>query len=546
VYSLGAPAAAAGYLRRALELDPAPGVRAEIQLQLGAAAIRALDGRAVEHLRGAVADAGDPVTRRSALIELARAQLAVLDLDAASATFEEALTESRGDREQELSAEAELASAQLNLNRFEEAASRIRGQREGLLGATAAERKLLAVAAFAAAQSNEPAEVVRGLGSAALGDGALIEEQTCASVIVIEVLLALIMVEAYDLAGAALEHGIDDARGRGWPIGFATASTLRAWMHLRRGELGLAEADARAAEDVRLLHGAAPLDPFVSAYLIEVLGERGRLDEAEALLADRCPKVVPEAAVFQLILFARGRTALARGDLETGLADVLEAGRRELGFGGLTPAAMPWRSVGAAAMAALGQRDEAQRLAGGELELAQAMAAPRAIGIALRGVALADLEADPIATLERSVAELRKADASLELARSLTELGAAMRRDGRQREAREPLREAAELAASCGADALEQRAGDELGATGEHQRRGEVEGLEALTPSELRAARMAAAGRSNRQIAQDLFVTARTIEIHLTRTYRKLGIRSRRELTEALVAYEAAAEAAEG
>jgi DNA-binding NarL/FixJ family response regulator len=122
----------------------------------------------------------------------------------------------------------------------------------------------------------------------------------------------------------------------------------------------------------------------------------------------------------------------------------------------------------------------------------------------------------------------------------LADLGGAIRRGGSPRDAREPLRRSLELAEWCGASALARRATDELGATGEHPQRGDGEGADGLTPSELRAARMAAEGRSNRQIAQDLFVTTRTIEVHLTRAYRKLGIRSRRELADALAADEKA------
>ena len=80
-------------------------------------------------------------------MELARAQLSVLDLDGAADTFEKAAAESADDRELELSAIAELSSAELNLHRFASAVDRVGKRREELTGATAAERKLLAVAA---------------------------------------------------------------------------------------------------------------------------------------------------------------------------------------------------------------------------------------------------------------------------------------------------------------------------------------------------------------------------------------------------------------
>jgi DNA-binding CsgD family transcriptional regulator len=534
VYALGAPDATVRYLLRALELNPEPGTRGEILLQLGAAAIRNLDGSAVEHLREAVASAADPAQRRSALMEMARAQLSVLDLDGAADTFELAATESGDDRELELSAAAELSSAELNLHRFGAAVERLADRRGEVLGATAAERKLLAVSAFAAAQTNEPAEVVLDLAARALGGGDLIAEQSCASMIVLEVLMALVLADGYELLEASLERAIADARERGWPIGFAFASTIRAWMHLRRGEIGPAEADARAADGIRELHGATPLDPFVSAFLVWILVELGREDEADRLLESRCPDDVPDAAVFQLMLLARGERKLARGDREGGIADILLVGERELRFGGTTPAAMAWRSTAAVALAAAGEEERARKLAAEELELTRVQGTARSIGIALRGVALTGAREKRTETLESSVEALEESGAKLELVRSLTELGAAMRRERRARDARDPLRRAAELARECGAVAAERRALDELGATGERQRSDETDGVASLTPSELRTARMAAAGRSNREIAEDLFVTPRTIEVHLTRTYRKLSIRSRRELADAL------------
>jgi DNA-binding CsgD family transcriptional regulator len=536
VYALGAPDATIRYLLRALELDPEPGARAEILLQLGAASIRNLDGRAVEHLRAAVDVAVTPQQRRSALMELARAQLVVLDMDGAADTFALAVGESTGDRELELSAIAELSSAELNLLRFEQAAARVREQRAGLAGATAAERKLLAVAAFAAAQSNEPAALVVDLAGRALGDGLLIEEQSCASMIVLELMMALVLTDADELLETALERAMADSRARGWPIGFALASTIRCWSRLRRGEIGAAEADARAADEVRRLHGATPLDPFVSAFLVSITRERGEDALAAELLEERCPAEVPPAAVFQLLLLARGEHRLAHGEREAGIADVLEVGERELRFGGVTPAAMAWRSTAAIALAASGEQARASELAAEELRLAKEIGTERAIGIALRGVALAGPTEELVPGLERSIARLERSGAKLELSRSLTELGAALRRARRSKEAREPLRRALELAQECGSKAAEQRALDELGASGERpDAAGDGEGsLEALTPSELRAARMAAEGRSNREIAQELFVTPRTIEVHLTRAYRKLGIRSRKGLAAAL------------
>lgn len=114
----------------------------------------------------------------------------------------------------------------------------------------------------------------------------------------------------------------------------------------------------------------------------------------------------------------------------------------------------------------------------------------------------------------------------------LLDLAAA--RDLREAAALAPLRRALDLATSCGATALATRARNELGALGVRPRREPASGLGSLTAAELRVARMAAAGQTNRDIAQALFVSLRTVETHLTHAYRKLEIPSRAELGRTL------------
>jgi DNA-binding CsgD family transcriptional regulator len=113
-------------------------------------------------------------------------------------------------------------------------------------------------------------------------------------------------------------------------------------------------------------------------------------------------------------------------------------------------------------------------------------------------------------------------------------LFAALRREGHRRDAREPLRDGLDLANRAGALAIAERARTELAAAGSRPRRVELTGVDSLTPSESRIAAMAADGSSNPQIAQTLFLTRRTVEMHLTNAYRKLGIGSREELPAAL------------
>jgi DNA-binding NarL/FixJ family response regulator len=136
--------------------------------------------------------------------------------------------------------------------------------------------------------------------------------------------------------------------------------------------------------------------------------------------------------------------------------------------------------------------------------------------------------------LERAAATLTASPAVLDLALALTDLAAVERRAGRRSAGRETATRALELATSCGGTALARRAREEAIAAGARPRRAARRGVDALTPSELRVARRAADGTTNRDIAEDLFVTIKTVEMHLANAYGKLGIRSRTQLAEAL------------
>jgi DNA-binding NarL/FixJ family response regulator len=151
----------------------------------------------------------------------------------------------------------------------------------------------------------------------------------------------------------------------------------------------------------------------------------------------------------------------------------------------------------------------------------------RASGLVQGGTRGLDLLADAVTVLEPSPARL-------EYARALTDLGAALRRANRRAAARDPLRQALDVADACGASPLAERARQELRAAGGRPRRPRISGVEALTASERRIAAMAADGPSNPEIAQALFITKKTVEAHLGSAYRKLDIHSRNRLAAAL------------
>lgn len=139
-----------------------------------------------------------------------------------------------------------------------------------------------------------------------------------------------------------------------------------------------------------------------------------------------------------------------------------------------------------------------------------------------------------LANLEEAVDLLESTPARLEHARALVELGAALRRANRRTDARERLHEGVEIAHRIGALALVEQANEELAATGARPRKVLQTGIETLTASERRVAQLAAQDMTNKDIAQSLFVTVKTVEVHLSSVYRKLAINSRRQLSSAL------------
>jgi DNA-binding CsgD family transcriptional regulator len=196
---------------------------------------------------------------------------------------------------------------------------------------------------------------------------------------------------------------------------------------------------------------------------------------------------------------------------------------------------VPWRGWAAEGLRLLDRNDEARALAVEELALARRWGDPRAIGASLRALGLVEAGEAGIGLLQEAVELLAGSEARLEHARALVDLGAALRRANQRTEARERLREGVDLARSVGAFGLARRAYEEIEATGARPRKILQTGLDALTASERRVAQLAAEGMSNKEIAQTLFVTIKTVEVHLSHAYRKLEISSRAQLDKALL-----------
>jgi DNA-binding CsgD family transcriptional regulator len=276
------------------------------------------------------------------------------------------------------------------------------------------------------------------------------------------------------------------------------------------------------------------MNPWAVAFLVNALVQRGELDEARALIErNGLAGELPEAPFFEPIASARARLAIAAGDPAEALA-VARFGELMVKSGTVNPGLSSWRSEAALALAGVGRAAEAHELAQEELRLARTYGAPRPIGAALRTVAKLSAGEQRLDALREAVGVLERSPAQLERAAAHVELGTALRLAGRNQDARYPLRRGRELAMGCGAVALVVQARAELVASGGRPRKDPADGRAALTPSELRVAELASRGNTNREIAESLFVTLRTVELQLTHAYQKLGIASRGELADAL------------
>lgn len=532
-----APEAAVRFLRRALEEPPAPEVRADVLLELGRAEARADLGGA-EHIAQALELTTGPARRAEIALSLG----GVLGLAGAHhqavEVLEPALAELDGspaDRPLALRLESELIGLSLiRSSTLPVAVERLPRVAATVTGSTPPERLLLAMASHGLTVAGQiTAEQAAGAARAVVRSGGLAGEENTS--LVFFTAMTLVYADELDAAVAVLDEVIDDARARGSLPQVAIASAFRAEALRRRGSVLDAELDARASIELVEPSVLGLNLPFALAFLVEVLIERDLLDDAKPAVAGaQLDESAAEVWQSILLLHSRGRLRIAQGRLSEGLQDVLEAGRRLRPWGMRNPSAVPWRSTAALALLALGDRQEAEKLADKELEQARAFAAPRALGVALRAKALVTGGEKSIDLLQEAVARLEKSPAAVELARALCDLGAAIRRTGHPAAAREPLTRGLDLAHRCGASALERRVRDELAAAGARPRRTVLSGVESLTPSERRVAWMAADGMTNREIAQALFVTARTVETHLTHVYQKLDIESRSELAGGL------------
>ena len=277
-------------------------------------------------------------------------------------------------------------------------------------------------------------------------------------------------------------------------------------------------------------------EPVSRAVLCEIRLDRGDLDAAREAITLDLERYEGVVASFRFLRAARARLYLALGEPDEALRELSELGDRRVGELGTRAELAPhWPPLAVRALLAAEERGEALSLAEKDVSMARAFGAPATTSAALVGLGLCQDDRDQaIGLLEEAVGEAQRSESRVALMAALVELGGARRRAGHRAAAREPLRAAIDLADRTGAAAFGDRARDELRATGARPRRERLSGPASLTASERRVAQLAVEGRTNRQIAQELFVTMKTVEMHLSNAYRKLDIGSRGELEGAL------------
>jgi DNA-binding CsgD family transcriptional regulator len=531
----GAPEAAAVLLQRALAEPPHVDEVAPLLLALGEAEHALERPASVEHLREAHRLARDPRDRGRAALLLTWAVVSgTTEPRDVSELLEQGSTElAAADPDLALRLDAAWMEVAWDQGRLDDVLAR-GGRHVHLAGRTPGECLVLAHLAHAWLDDGRPAAEVAPLAERA-ANLELVRELEQNSIWLIHTGTALRTAERLETARRLTTRAVEEAQRAGSLRAFLLASMYRAAVLNRAGAVAEAEADARAA----LAAGARELVflPAV-AMLVESLVEQGRANDAARLLErHHLTDALPEFRHGTVLLFSRAMLRAEQGNHAGALADLLEARTRLDRSGRLNVVGLDGRVRAALLQRALGRREEAEQEALLAVAVARRWATPGAVGTALRALALVRGDVE---LLREAVTSLAESPLGLEHARALVDLGASLRRAGSRADSRPPLRQALALADECGGVAVREHAREELAASGIHVRRRTLTGAAALTPSERRIAERAASGASNPEIAQALFVTVKTVEMHLSSAYRKLGISRRTELAGALGAPGAA------
>jgi DNA-binding CsgD family transcriptional regulator len=531
----GAADSASRFLVRAVEEPPHEVDRGHVLAE--AAQAEALVGhpRAIDRMRDAVELLGGPHDRAEALYRFGWMLYGTGRLSEAAEVFAQGLAELPVGNDElaqrlhtaEMSMRSITATIEIDTEELPPSAAHSPAT-------DPTERELLTQLALRRVIAGEGRDQAIDLATRALGGGAMVADEGVTISFAVAA-SCLVWSDELDVVEDAIEKALAECRRQGTYAGTVYVTFGRSWVRYWRGRVS--EAAAESGTAVQVWRGGWGGQISIARLWQAVsLVELGRLDEAADVVDGATPEEHRDEPMYvSFLALARGRVALARGDYPSARRALISVDELATAVPLLQNAnVLPWRTWGATAALLDGDVEEARRLSEEDVRLARRFGAPRGLGSALRVSGLVEGGERGLALLREAAAVLEQSPSRLEHMRALVDLGAALRRAGARSEAREPLRRAMDLAAATGAVVLRDRARDELVAAGGRPRRAQLSGGHALTPSERRVAELALAGRTNPEIARELFISRKTVEFHLQGAYRKLGIRSRDELADTL------------
>jgi DNA-binding CsgD family transcriptional regulator len=534
----GVPTSAVSYLERAWREPPSSDQRSGVLAELGRAEAVAGRPTAVRHLEEAVGLTDDPLERARLLLAFGRSQHHVGRLDEACVAFQQGLDEVDSTKRDEKDLRAALEGGYLNAAMFGSGhAAEAHARAERILDAadglqTRAELALLSKAVMLGLWAGAPRDRLLDVTRRLVRTGALDDGDAADSQAAWQAIATLGWCDDHLTADTALRAQFAAARRHGSVLGYALACVFRARHALWTGPVADAVHDARAALDV--LPAESVYVSSAGFCLVTGLLECDEVAAAEETAAgDHRADLPPFFRSWWDMATARVQARL--GNHDRALAAFLAVGRAQAELRIENPSVLPWRSEAALAARALGDMTLARSLVAEELERAQSFGGPRPQGTALLAAGLL-ARGQPAVDLLRSAGDqFAAAGAAVLQAGCEVHLGAALRRERRREEARRVLRDAILLADQVGASRVASQGRAELALAGGRATAARQPDT-ILTPGERRVAELAAAGQSNRQIANALFVTVKAVEWHLGNAYRKLGIDGRGGLAEALSA----------
>lgn len=543
----GAPEVAITYLARALEEPPGPAARREILCRLGAAGAALGRPAAVGHLRQALELSDTPDERLATHQLLGRALAASGRTREAALCLEDTVTELVGQDASRREA-ARLVPVVAEYLTYAALESGLRQDTSDIAatllaphagGDGPASRTVIATLALRSAHDGRPASETICLAERAWAGGAVLSDSPPDRSPWLPLNWAFALAGDYRQALTVATAARNEARRLGLAETAATAAVFRSVGLLTMGRIAAARDELGAVLQAgdsagwrRYRVGALSLHAIICVECDAPADAAAAVGAAEA-----CGEQTGIEAAW--LSHARGTLALARRDPAAAWKEFTAAGewlRDHLRTADVT--IVPWRSAAARAALALGDPGLAREVIVPDRDLALAIGDPGRLGRALTVLALIDRGTEQTHLLDQACSLLTEAGALLERARAQKDMGALLRRTGDRAAARSVLSAALDTAARLGATALARSIRDELAAAGARPRCDRVSGPDALTASERRIAELVADGLTNGRIAQQLFITPKTVEYHLRNVFQKLAVTSRHNVGEALRSVE--------